>query len=212
MRQVTFQPLFGSLIYTATAVHPDNVYAVSAAAKFCENPGIAHWKALKNIFKYPKGTRTHGLCYSGSTDQLLRVYQLECYTDADYAGVKDKRRSRSGYVLPLNAAAMSWLRKVQTCVAWSTTESERVAASESTKEAVRTPRLFKQLGTNKLYRLPSTVTTRAPSKSSRILNSTTEHNILESRTPKFVLNKRKRIFFSHISAQKIKLLTSLQNH
>ncbi len=45
-----------SLMYLATITHPDIAYATSVLACFNFNPGIAHWKAVKHVFQYLKGT------------------------------------------------------------------------------------------------------------------------------------------------------------
>ena len=136
MATVPFRSLLGSLVYAAHSIRPDISYAVSAVAKFCQNPGIPHWKALKRVLKYLKGTRNYGLCFAAPFNESTPSNILKCYTDADYAGDLDKRRSRSGYLFMLNGVAISWRSKLQTCVALSTTESEYVVWCESTKEAV----------------------------------------------------------------------------
>ena len=143
MLKVPFRPLTGSLIYAASAVRLDIAHAVNAVARFCENPGKAHWKALKRILKYLKATGDHCLCFSGSGPN---PNVLTGFSDADYAGDVDTRRSTTGYVFTLNGAAVTWRSRRQSCVALSTTESEYVSMSESTKEAVWIRRLLKTLG------------------------------------------------------------------
>ena len=59
-----------------------------------------------------------------------------CYTDSDWAGDKENRRSTGGYVFTLVGGAVSWKTKLQSVVAMSSTESEYIALSEATKEAV----------------------------------------------------------------------------
>ena len=58
------------------------------------------------------------------------------YTDSDFQGDIDSRKSTSGYVFTLNSGAICWKSVKKTCVADSTTEAEYVAASKAAKEAV----------------------------------------------------------------------------
>ena len=68
------------------------------------------------------------------------------YTDSDYAGDLDSRRSTSGYVFTLAGGAVSWRSRLQTCITQSTIEAEYVAASEACKEAIWLGRLVIDLG------------------------------------------------------------------
>ena len=58
------------------------------------------------------------------------------YTDADWAGDIEKRKSTSGFIFLLGNGAISWGSKKQACVALSTTEAEYVALSQATREAI----------------------------------------------------------------------------
>jgi hypothetical protein len=53
----------GSLLYLATATRPDIAYAVGVLARFNSNPGVVHWKAVKHLFRYLKGTLDYKLTY-----------------------------------------------------------------------------------------------------------------------------------------------------
>ncbi|MCO5582215.1 hypothetical protein L7F22_036107 [Adiantum nelumboides] len=68
------------------------------------------------------------------------------YTDADYAGDLDKRRSTSGYLYTFAGGAISWFSRLQSCTTLSTTEAEYVAASDACKEAIWLTRLVGDLG------------------------------------------------------------------
>lgn len=58
------------------------------------------------------------------------------YSDADYGGDIDERRSTTGYVFVFGSSIISWSSERQKSVALSTTESEYVAAAQATKELV----------------------------------------------------------------------------
>ncbi|MCO5609880.1 hypothetical protein L7F22_064113 [Adiantum nelumboides] len=68
------------------------------------------------------------------------------FTDSDYAGDLDNKRSTSGYVFTLAGGAVSWRSRLQDCVTQSTTEAEYVAASKACKEAIWLGRLVTDLG------------------------------------------------------------------
>ncbi|MCO5550458.1 hypothetical protein L7F22_003945 [Adiantum nelumboides] len=68
------------------------------------------------------------------------------YTDADFAGDLDRRRSTSGYLYTFAGGAISWFSRLQSCVTLSTIEAEYVATSESCKEAIWLTRLVGDLG------------------------------------------------------------------
>ncbi|KAK1678373.1 hypothetical protein QYE76_039221 [Lolium multiflorum] len=103
--------------------------------------GIEHWTAVKNILKYLKRTKDMFLCYGG--DQELVVTS---YTDASWNTDPDDSKSQSGYVFILNGAAVSWASSKQCTVAKSSTESEYIAASEASSEAVWMKRFIVELG------------------------------------------------------------------
>ncbi|MCO5610678.1 hypothetical protein L7F22_064919 [Adiantum nelumboides] len=71
------------------------------------------------------------------------------YTNSDYAGDLDNRRSRSGYVFTMAGGAISWRSRLQTCVTQPTTEAKYAAASEACKEAIWLGRLVTDLGIKK---------------------------------------------------------------
>ena len=79
------------------------------------------------------GTCRRGLCFSGGA---AAVIELTGFSDADFAGDLDNRRSTTGWAFLVNGTAVSWRSKRQTCVALSTTEAEYISASSATQEAV----------------------------------------------------------------------------
>ena len=80
------------------------------------------------------------LCYQ---DQDL---QLKGYTDADWGGDLNERKSTSSYVFLLGNGAITWCSKKQTCIAVSTMEAEFVAFSAAAQEAIWLKRFFCHLG------------------------------------------------------------------
>ncbi|GKA18806.1 hypothetical protein Tco_0698721 [Tanacetum coccineum] len=118
-----YRSMIGSLMYL-TASRPDIMFAVCACARFQVSPKISHLLAVKRIFRYLKGKPSLGLWYS--KDSPL---ELVAYTDSDYAGATQDRKSTTGGCQFLGNRLISWQCKKQTVVATSTTEAEYVAAA-----------------------------------------------------------------------------------
>ena len=138
MRNVPYREAVGSLMYAAMGTRPDIAFAVSNVAQFADNPGWAHWEAVKKIFRYLLGTQKLELVYGGEKRGLVG------YVDADGAS-QDHRRAITGYVYLIDGGAITWSSKKQELVTLSTTEAEYVAAMHAAKEAVWLRRLIGEL-------------------------------------------------------------------
>ena len=105
------------------------------------SPTQEHWTAIKCVLRYLKGTIKHGILYS-------QEISGECvgYSDADWAGDINDRKSTSGYVFQISGAAVTWRSKKQGCVALSTVEAEYNALSSAVQESVWLRRLTSELG------------------------------------------------------------------
>ncbi|GKA92386.1 uncharacterized mitochondrial protein-like protein [Tanacetum coccineum] len=118
-----YRSMIGSLMYL-TASRPDIMFVVSACARFQVTPKTSHLLAVKRIFRYLKGKPTLGLWYSRDSP-----FELIAYTDSDYAGATQDRKSTTGGCQFLGNRLISWQCKKQTVVATSTTKAEYVAAA-----------------------------------------------------------------------------------
>lgn len=135
-----YKQVVGSLMYL-TATRPDMMYSVSLISRYMANPTEFHLQAAKRILRYLKGTFDYGIMYKkGSSEELM------AYTDSDYAGDTEDRKSTSGYVFLLSSGAVSWLSKKQPIVTLSTTEAEFVAAAGCASQAVWIRRVLEKLG------------------------------------------------------------------
>jgi hypothetical protein len=144
MASIPYANAIGSLQYLVTCTRPDLAFSVSHLAQFMAKPGPIHWMALKRIFCYLQYTSSWGLtyhCFSPGSAHLLNGW-----TDADWAGDPDTRRSTSGYICQLNGTTLSWLSKKQPIVALSSTEVEYIAAATATKELLWLQTLLTELG------------------------------------------------------------------
>ena len=104
--QELHQSAIGSLLYLSTRIRPDIAYAVSNVARFCSKPTMEHWNSIKHIMRYLNGTWNYGLLYDKE-----KATDFIGYSDADWAGDLDDRRSTSGYLFKLSRAAVSWRSK-----------------------------------------------------------------------------------------------------
>ncbi|KAH9752597.1 hypothetical protein KPL71_014753 [Citrus sinensis] len=147
MSRVPYASAVGSLMFAMICTRPDIAQAVGVISRYMANPGGEHWIAVKRILRYIRGTSDVVLCYGGSE------FTVSSYVDSDFAGDLDKRKSTTGYVFTLAGAAVSWVSKLQTVVALSTTEAEYMAATQACKEAIWIQRLLKELG-HKQQKIP----------------------------------------------------------
>jgi hypothetical protein len=125
-----YQSAVGSLIYAMLGTRPDLAFAVLVVSRFASNPTTTHLKAVKRIFRYLRSTIGIGLVFRGSIEPLTG------YTDSDWAGDHDTRRSTSGYVFNIGSAAISWSSKRQPTVSLSSCEAEYIGQTNATKEAM----------------------------------------------------------------------------
>ncbi|GJR38088.1 putative ribonuclease H-like domain-containing protein [Tanacetum coccineum] len=118
-----YRSMIGSLMYL-TSSRPDIMFVVCACARFQVTPKVSHLHAMKRIFRYLKGQPKLGLWYPKDSP-----FDLEAYTDSDYAGASLDRKSTTGGCQFLGSRLISWQCKKQTVVANSTTEAEYMAAA-----------------------------------------------------------------------------------
>jgi hypothetical protein len=142
MASKPYLSILGQVLYIAITTRPDIATAVSACGKFSKNPGNDHWLALLRILSYLNGTQDMRLHLGGIAASLV----LETFSDADWAGDLDQRKSRSGYVVLLNKNPVIWSSKLQTTVALSSTEAEYIALSAATRDTIWSRILLGELG------------------------------------------------------------------
>jgi hypothetical protein len=131
MKNISYASAVGSLMYAQVCTRPDIAYAVGVLGRYQINPGVDHWRAAKKVMRYLQGTKNFMLMYK-RTDNL----EVIGYSDSDYAGCIDTRKSTSGYVFMLASGVVSWRSAKQTLTATSTMEAEFVSCFEATSHGV----------------------------------------------------------------------------
>jgi hypothetical protein len=97
-----FQEVMGSLLYLAINTRPDIAYAVSVLCRFNNNPTFSACRGAVRLLYYIRRTLDYGIQYSG--DQLYP----EGWSDSDFGGDLDTRRSRTGSMMCLANGPISW--------------------------------------------------------------------------------------------------------
>ena len=118
-----YRSMIGSLLYL-TASRPNISYSVGVCARYQANPKETHMTALKRIIKYVKTTTKFGAYYSKDTSDVLAGY-----SNADWEGNADDRKSTSGGCFYVGNNLVSWMSKKQNSISFSTAEADYIAAS-----------------------------------------------------------------------------------
>lgn len=131
LENIPYRAAIGSLLYCAMLTRPDILFPTVLLSRFCVAPKAIHWTAVKDLMRYLKGTCDLGLLYKQSRDGEL---DINVYSDADWAGDVESRKSTSGLMILLSGSPIIFASRQQPIVALSSTEAEFVATCEATKE------------------------------------------------------------------------------
>ena len=134
-----YRSLVGALHYL-TFTRPDISFSVYKVCQYMSTPTTIHLAVAKRILRCIRGTLHHGIAFTPSP------IQLSAYTDANWAGGPDDRRSTSGYLVYLGANPITWSAKKQPTVSKSTTKSEYRVLAIALAELCWIHTLLKDLG------------------------------------------------------------------
>ena len=129
MQKIPYTLAIGSLMYARVFV--DIAYIVGMLGRYLSNPGLDHWKAAKRVMRYLQRTKDFMLTYRKS-DQLENIG----YSDSEFSGCQDSRRSTSIYIYMLAGGAISWKSAKQTLIASSTMAVEFIASFEASNHGI----------------------------------------------------------------------------
>ncbi|XP_074337597.1 secreted RxLR effector protein 161-like [Apium graveolens] len=135
-----YKSLVGGLRYLVHTC-PDMAYDVGIVSRLMEKPTVLHMNAIKRILRYVKGTINYGLVYSRD----IRNNMLTGYSNSDFGGQTDDRKSTRGMVFYLNDNLITWVSQKQRCVALSSCEAEFMGGTTSACQAVWLRNLLSKL-------------------------------------------------------------------
>ena len=135
-----YKSMIGSLFYL-TASRPNISYSVRVYARYQENSKESHMISLKRIIKYIKTTVDFGRWYSKDTNNVLVGY-----SNADWAGNADDRKSTSGGCFYVGNNLVSWMSKKENSISLSTAKAEYIAAGSCCTQLLWMQKLLHDYG------------------------------------------------------------------
>ena len=135
-----YRSIVGMLQYL-TLTRPDIAFAVNKVCQFLHSPTSIHWTTVKRILRYIRGTLRVGLKITKSKYTLVSAF-----SDADWAGSPDDRRSTGGFTVYFGDNLVSWSARKQATVSRSSTEAEYKSLANATAEIIWIQTLLKELG------------------------------------------------------------------
>ena len=134
-----YRSVVGMMLYLSSNTRPDIAYAVSQVARFSHCPKQSHAEAVKMIVRYLSGTKSEGIIF-----KKPKILKLECYVDADYAGLYNREspdnptsvKSRTGYIISVGGCFVLCKSQLQSTIALSTSEAEYGALSHAMRAVI----------------------------------------------------------------------------
>ncbi|XP_040865508.1 secreted RxLR effector protein 161-like [Glycine max] len=131
MQKIPYASAIRSLIYAQVCTCPDIAFVVGVLGKYLSNPGMQYWKTAKRVMRYLKRTKGYMLTYQKSEN-----LEIIGYSDSNFAGCQDRKRSTSGYIFMLAGGAISWKSAKQTLIASLTMAVEFIACFETSNHRI----------------------------------------------------------------------------
>ena len=195
-----YPSIVGMLLYLSTNTRPDIAFAVSQVARFNHSPKKSHASAIKTIVRYLSRTIDKGTIVTPTGD-----LSLNCYVDADFAGLHQRdpdrspsaAKSRTGFIIMLGGCPILWKSQLQTEISLSTLEAEYSALSMSMRTLIPLRSLLLELiyGLNLPDQLKSSISCRVFEDNNGALTLATKQCIT-NRTKYFLV--KWHFFWSHV--------------
>ena len=136
----------GMLLFLVKHSRPDLANPTRELAKVMDGGTKDHQKELYRVIKYVLDTKKDALHLRPKEATLNDMWELKAYSDSDFSGDKDFRRSVTGFIVYLMGVPISWKSKGQKSVSLSSTEAEYVAVSEVCMEIIYIKQVLEFLG------------------------------------------------------------------
>ena len=107
-----YSSLIGSINYCTIATCPDILYSTNKCTQFTSKPSLTHWETARRIIQYLIQSRDHGILYKpGGKGTAGYMHPITTYTDTDFTGNSNDRKSTSGWVFTFCGSPISWASK-----------------------------------------------------------------------------------------------------
>ena len=128
-----------------TYTRPDISYATKELARDLQAPTQHSLNKLKHLLRYLRVSQHYKQTVPPTiTPQGISTFDLNVYTDADWAGCRTTRKSTSGFTVTLQGATIQVGRGTQAVVALSSAESELHAVGTAAQEVVHAMNFIKE--------------------------------------------------------------------
>ncbi|UYV72445.1 hypothetical protein LAZ67_9003177 [Cordylochernes scorpioides] len=138
------------------STRPDLAYAISNLSQYCKEPYEIHWKVLKKVLRYVKGTRN--LCLKLTS----RMGHLTAFTDASWNNTADAK-SFGGHIIKFGDNLLNWKSGKQKIVALSTMEAELLSFCDGVCDIKFYTSLLEELNMKQLIKEPTPIKTDSKS-------------------------------------------------
>jgi histone deacetylase 1/2 len=135
-----YRSLVGGLQYLCMT-RPDISFAVNKVCQYLQAPTALHWAAVKRILRYIQHTIDIGMKIRRSPSSLVSAF-----SDADWAGCPDDRRSTGGFAVYFGPNLISWSARKQATVSRSSTEAEYKSLANATAEIIWIQSVLREIG------------------------------------------------------------------
>lgn len=126
-----YQLAIRSLIWLAVYICPEIAYSVGVLNCYCSNPGLIYCNLIIQIFRYLSGTFDLEITFTANSED-----DLVDYTDLNYTGLIDDRKSTGNYIFMLFGGLLSHQSKFQSTITLLLTKAKYMTTTEAKKEAL----------------------------------------------------------------------------
>ncbi|GJV17818.1 ribonuclease H-like domain, reverse transcriptase, RNA-dependent DNA polymerase [Tanacetum coccineum] len=134
-----YRSLIGCLRYLLHT-RPDSSYSVGLLSRFMQEPREQHMKAIRQVLRYVKGTKDYGITYKHNGGN-----KIQGFNDSSYGVNTQEGKGTTGIIFYYGESPISWSTQKQATVALSSCESEFIAATAATTQALWLKRLLSKL-------------------------------------------------------------------